>query len=136
VSGRAAREMTGRAAVYRLYDASDVLLYVGATSEPGRRFRVHKAITPWWNEVAHHTLEWHDSMQEALTAETVVIGAETPLYNMYKAPWRAMIQHSFRMSDEFWERIQRAAEQLGMTASEFIRQAAEEKAGQIERQEK
>lgn len=39
------------AAVYHLHDRDGVLLYVGMSINPERRFRQHAAKRPWWPEV-------------------------------------------------------------------------------------
>lgn len=67
-------------ALYRLYDASGVLLYVGITwNLPGRM--VGHARKPWWPEVARRTMVWYPSEQDARTAEAAAIDAENPLHN-------------------------------------------------------
>jgi excinuclease UvrABC nuclease subunit len=79
-----------RTALYRLYDADDVLLYVGVTSDPKRRFRDHRAKRPWWNEVARNSIEWFSTEFRALQAEVQAIGAETPKYNIRSTEaWKA-----------------------------------------------
>ena len=35
-------------ALYRLYDAASVLIYVGITSRPAARMRRHAKTQPWW----------------------------------------------------------------------------------------
>jgi GIY-YIG catalytic domain len=127
--------VNGRAAVYRLYDAGGALLYIGATSEPGRRFSQHKGTKPWWSDVARHTIEWHETEQDALTAEAGAILAEHPLHNGHPGRPPVGPQRNVRWPDERWEPVARAARKVGMSASEFIRQAAEEKAEQVERLE-
>ncbi|MGY5033279.1 GIY-YIG nuclease family protein [Streptomyces sp. 900116325] len=39
-----------RAAVYRLYDAADALLYVGSAYDPEERCKAHHD-KPWWPKV-------------------------------------------------------------------------------------
>lgn len=79
--------MTGRTAVYRLFDASDVLLYIGVTDNPDRRFASHEALKPWWPDVARKAIEWHDTRDLAEAAEDEAIQAEHALYNVARSPW-------------------------------------------------
>lgn len=68
-------------ALYRFYDRTDVLLYVGISIDLPARLRKHRREKPWWLEIANITVEPHDSRAEALAAEAVAITEETPLYN-------------------------------------------------------
>jgi len=78
--------MSERMAVYRLYDANDVLLYVGISKSFGRRWRSHRAEKPWWPEVHHQTIDWLETREEADEAETVAVLNEKPRYNIAKVP--------------------------------------------------
>jgi predicted GIY-YIG superfamily endonuclease len=69
-------------ALYRLYDDSDALLYIGIAGNPGRRFEQHRRDKPWWGQVARITLEHHPTRDKALTAETEAIRTEHPRYNI------------------------------------------------------
>ena len=69
-------------AVYRLYDASDVLLYVGISRNPEWRFRDHASQKPWWPQVARKTIAWCDSKNAALQAEARAIDSEGPAHNI------------------------------------------------------
>ena len=68
-------------ALYRFYDRSDVLLYVGITVDPGARFKKHASDKPWWGEVANISVTPHQSREAALEAEVGAIRLEKPLYN-------------------------------------------------------
>lgn len=74
--------MTEPTTLYRLYDATNCLLYVGVAGNPGRRFEQHRADKPWWGDVAHATLEHHPSRDDALAAETAAIRTENPRHNV------------------------------------------------------
>lgn len=69
-------------AVYRLFDASDVLLYVGVANRPEERWRSHAIEKQWWDQVARKMVEWYPSRDEALTAEDAAILAESPRFNI------------------------------------------------------
>ncbi|HEU5108316.1 MAG TPA: hypothetical protein VFT95_07140 [Micromonosporaceae bacterium] len=68
-------------ALYRFYDRTDALLYVGISMDLPARLRSHRREKPWWVEIAHITVELHESRRAALAAEAVAIAEEKPLYN-------------------------------------------------------
>ncbi|SDL33444.1 GIY-YIG nuclease family protein [Streptomyces indicus] len=77
---------TKRTALYRLYDAAGVLLYVGITHDPDARWASHAATKPWWGDVERRVLEWHDSRDAAEVAEVETIRTELPRYNVAASP--------------------------------------------------
>ncbi len=68
-------------ALYRFYDVSPRLLYVGVTDSPAVLWGQHAATSPWWPEVAIKTIEWYPTRQAALDAEDAAIAAENPVHN-------------------------------------------------------
>lgn len=73
-------------AVYRFYNSSHVLLYVGITDSPAVRWRDHAKKKPWWSQVAERTLAWHPDRKAAAAEESVAIQTEEPLYNVAGRP--------------------------------------------------
>lgn len=69
-------------AVYRFFDASGRLLYVGITDRPEPRFYQHEKTKHWWWEVATREIVWHHSRPAAEAEEYRAIGAESPVYNV------------------------------------------------------
>ena len=69
-------------AVYRLFDAEDVLLRVGITRHIPARFAQYKAEADWWPQVARKTMIWYGSRSEALAVEAAAILAESPVHNI------------------------------------------------------
>ncbi|MFI0822307.1 type II toxin-antitoxin system prevent-host-death family antitoxin [Streptomyces sp. NPDC021098] len=72
----------GRTAVYRLYDDTDALLYVGITADLSVRWDTHSRKKSWWPQVARKEVVWHDTRTEAETDESEAITKEKPLYNV------------------------------------------------------
>lgn len=68
-------------ALYRFFDRSDVLLYVGITADLPTRMKNHRKGKPWWTHIHNITVEHFDTRQEALDAERKAIREEKPLHN-------------------------------------------------------
>ncbi|MFF2244277.1 GIY-YIG nuclease family protein [Arthrobacter sp. NPDC058130] len=69
--------------VYRLYDKSESLLYVGMTVDPESRFRQHRNWhVDWWPEVDSVLFEDHPNRAEAAFAEKVAMILERPRKNV------------------------------------------------------
>lgn len=95
-----------RTALYRFFDEDDVLLYVGITDRPGRRWEQHMREQPWWPTARSHTVRWHESREAADTAEREAIRDERPVYNIaHAAPSLATVvnEQSWRCPACGWE---------------------------------
>jgi len=73
------------ASVYRAFDESGELLYVGMSSGPRERFNQHAKDRPWWDEVARIEVERFPTRAEAARAEVEAIRTERPLHNVVHA---------------------------------------------------
>jgi excinuclease UvrABC nuclease subunit len=80
IDPRVIRRIADMAAVYRMFDRSGRLLYVGKTSHSGR-FDAH-AVKRFFPLVTTISLEWHDTEAASLVAESRAIAAERPRYNI------------------------------------------------------
>lgn len=69
-------------ALYRFFDRTDALLYVGITLDFPTRMSSHRKEKPWWTLVDHITIEHFDNRLDAIAAERTAIKAENPLYNV------------------------------------------------------
>ena len=73
--------------LYRLFDASGRLLYVGITSRnPIDRLRAHSRTRWWWEQAVSVRLEHFHSREEAQAAESAAIKDEHPAYNVAGVP--------------------------------------------------
>lgn len=68
-------------ALYRLYDASDTLVYLGIAYDPDNRWYQHSRERKWWPQVTRKTVTWYDTRELAEAAETAAIRAERPVHN-------------------------------------------------------
>lgn len=68
--------------LYRFYDAEDRLLYVGLTTNPGRRVEKHRSEKSWWEEVNRIEIEHFDDLSTLRMAERTAIESERPLHNI------------------------------------------------------
>ena len=82
IDGTSAPERT---ALYRMFDAESVLIYIGISKHFGVRWAEHAAAQPWWHEVQRQTVDWYPSREEAALAEVIAIKAEKPKYNVMHA---------------------------------------------------
>jgi predicted GIY-YIG superfamily endonuclease len=71
-------------AVYRLYDAAGMLLYVGVAIDPEVRLACHAREKAWWEDADQDRtrIEWHPDRLTALTAEMNAIESEGPVHNV------------------------------------------------------
>lgn len=79
-----ATAMDASTALYRLFDASGRLLYVGITFDVTARMRSHSKIQDWWPLVATRTEEWFPTRDDAEIAEERAINDEMPVFNKTK----------------------------------------------------
>lgn len=113
------------AAVYRLWDASGVLLYIGSAYEPEVRCKEHRK-KPWWSEVASRTEEWHSNRGTAYTEELKAIAVERSKYNEMGTPgYTAPVSEKTRQRNALASVRQKLVRQAGQVSLN-IRQAAEE----------
>lgn len=74
-------------ALYRLFNADGVLLYVGETNNPVERYVEHRDTKEWWPEVASHSIYWSTKGREAVQElEKEAIRDEWPIYNIAHQP--------------------------------------------------
>lgn len=71
-----------RCYLYRFFDASERLLYVGIARDLGARFSAHRRDAAWWSRVAFGTTETHPSRADAELAEALAIVSEHPEFNV------------------------------------------------------
>lgn len=76
------RPLGAHSAVYRIFSAEGVLLYVGCTRSMPQRWRCHARTQPWWSEAVSWTNQWYITRAEAELAEEHAISAENPRYNI------------------------------------------------------
>lgn len=72
--------------VYRLWDASGGLLYVGQTIEGTKRLRAHEKEKPWWGDVASVTWQNCATKEEMDEVELRAIREENPRHNVAGRP--------------------------------------------------
>lgn len=69
-------------AVYRLFDADDVLLYVGISANLNRRMVDHRRSSSWWPNVRRGAVTWYRNRTIARRKEAEAINTEDPRYNI------------------------------------------------------
>ena len=68
--------------LYRFYDGSGTLLYVGISLHAAQRASEHRKDKAWWPDVASMTIQHLPTRAAALEAERVAIINERPLHNV------------------------------------------------------
>jgi hypothetical protein len=86
---------SGRTWLYRHFDATGTLLYVGIAKSVDRRTEWHRYNSPWFDQVAATEVIWFNTRAEAEIAEAAAIVAECPLFNVMHAKSR----HETAVSD-------------------------------------
>jgi predicted GIY-YIG superfamily endonuclease len=71
----------GRHAVYRCYDATGRLMYIGYSGDVVRRLWEHRWNTWWSPQLAKIRVTLHRTREAALAAEKAAIVAERPAFN-------------------------------------------------------
>jgi hypothetical protein len=125
---------TRQAAVYRLWDAEDNLLYIGSAYDPEQRCKEHRKKS-WWPEVARRTEEWFGHRGTAYREELKAIGVEKSKYNQmgtpsYRTPDTEAVRQRRelgplrqRLLEESW-RVARAAERAASAEGALPESAA------------
>jgi hypothetical protein len=76
------QELAGRPhALYRFFDASGALLYIGITAALPARLARHREDKPWWCNVAEIKVEHFPTRRAVLEAEREAIIRERPVHN-------------------------------------------------------
>jgi excinuclease UvrABC nuclease subunit len=75
--------------LYRHYDKSGVLLYVGISLSAFNRLRQHKRNAHWFNDISFVKVEGFETKIAAESAERFAIKTENPLYNIHHKDIRA-----------------------------------------------
>jgi hypothetical protein len=75
----------GGSSLYRIYDHSGRLLYVGVSINPFERLRTHAIQRSWWVDVCSIQIEFYPCNNAALDAELKCIREEAPKHNIRSA---------------------------------------------------
>jgi predicted GIY-YIG superfamily endonuclease len=104
-----AAPLTERTALYRIWGAADLLLYIGISKDFGSRWKQHAKQQPWWDEMERLTVDrWYGSRQEAEAAERTAIKAEKPKYNVaHNQPASVERPTCYWYDGEWWRVIAR-----------------------------
>lgn len=74
-----------RTALYRHFDITGQLLYVGISLSAVARLAQHRTTAHWFGRIARIDIEWHETREAALEAEIAAIVCEAPLCNIVHA---------------------------------------------------
>lgn len=111
--------------VYKYYDESGVLLYVGITSRNIRRQREHNADKEWWRLVSTQEVEHYPSRPHAEAREAALIRSYCPPFNTRHNPW-------WREVREAYYNTPRKSRDRGALVSELYRAMGSQKTFRLE----
>ena len=127
--------------LYRHFDKTNTLLYVGISLSTFARLSQHKDHSPWFKQVTRVEIEHFETREEAMAAERKAIKAESPKFNIamkktlaeIDKEQRQMMEETRRIREEQGHVIQRIVQHhiayhvdevrqlLGMTRSDVER---------------
>jgi predicted GIY-YIG superfamily endonuclease len=81
--------------LYRAFDATNALLYVGISEDMRSRFERHK-YAEWAEDIDTVTAEMYATRQEARAAELLAIKTEKPKWNVADSPDREAVEDEKR----------------------------------------
>jgi hypothetical protein len=112
------------AAVYRLFDTDDRLLF-GCSESVRRRLHAHRCEKDWFPTVTRTTVQGLPTREEALAAELAAIRSEATAHNMIGTAWEKTAQLIIRVSPEFRHRLKAHAALERMSMNEVINRAVD-----------
>ena len=116
-------EMTSPAVVYRMYDESDTLLYVGCTHELEERLAAHRRQKSWTARAVRVDVQQFDTRADALAAEEAAIRRERPRYNIQPRSGPGETSPvSFRVDPDLMDAARESAAQRGVTVTRVVRE--------------
>lgn len=68
-------------ALYWIYDADGMLIYVGISNDPDQRFKEHGQNSTWWPLAARRNVEWFETREDAAATEAWAIKRYDPYFN-------------------------------------------------------
>jgi predicted GIY-YIG superfamily endonuclease len=75
-------DWAARTALYRHFDKTGALLYVGIAVDPRKRESAHRSGSEWAPKIHRIELEWFDNRHAARAAERAAIATERPKFNI------------------------------------------------------
>ena len=94
------------AEVYRYFDSSGRLLYVGVSLSAAHRAASHRADKWWWRDVARIEVSHFSWRQDALTEERRAIIFEQPMHNFVHAVDAPPYRRSYRVGSSSIEVVE------------------------------
>ena len=86
--------------LYRFYDASGQLLYVGISLHAAQRASEHRKDKAWWSDVARMEVQHLPTRGAALVAERTAIVNERPLHNVVHNQQRDSVPTPINMTGQ------------------------------------
>lgn len=113
--------------LYRHFDSSGRLLYVGISLNSIKRLQQHFANAEWFKDISRIEIEWHPTRIEAMAAEAIAIAKENPVFNIVRpkqasnwrpvpVPWAAneVAVRGEALDEVLWQGVQWAVTTAGI----------------------
>lgn len=104
--------------LYRHFDASGRLLYVGVSLSAIGRLRQHRRESHWSSEVATVMIEKFPTRADALRAERNAIIRENPKHNTIRRPERPTLAESMRSIESTLAAM--SADEVSALSEQFV----------------
>lgn len=98
--------MSSRTSLYRHFDASGGLLYVGISLNPVARLIQHSSGAHWFSDIVNISIEYFDTRGEAEVAERIAINSEKPKHNIALTDKAVKLRKQSLASKAWWELFQ------------------------------
>jgi hypothetical protein len=96
--------MTTRTSLYRHYNATGELLYVGISLSAINRLYEHKN-SVWFADITKVDIEQFETRMLAIDAETIAIRNEKPLFNINKGTDNVVLHLFYKDNNDFYKLI-------------------------------
>jgi hypothetical protein len=93
--------MAGGHAMYRYFDAEQVLLYIGKSGALASREQAHIATSDWMELAASSTIERFGTPEELADAERAAILSEHPIFNKQHTTY-LLLRRGFALTSSTW----------------------------------
>jgi len=91
--------------LYRFWDSSNSLLYIGISKSFGNRFNQHAHMAEWFSKAHSVTIEHYSDRKSVESAEKRAIKTEKPIHNKaYNPDYESAVDHYRMLKSHFYRK--------------------------------